>query len=99
VHLLSSLLAVPAAADAVALGAWTADGARLELREEEGKVVGRIAVSGGGVAPRCGAEDDTALAVLPRELVEKDPDFSCLRGERQWAEILDQMSAESKPRP
>jgi hypothetical protein len=91
VHLLSSLLAVLAAADAAVLGPWTANGARLELTQTEGKVVGRLAAAGGPcpvaagaellrgtllddslsaqvrlclVAPRCGTEDDTALAVL-----------------------------------
>jgi tetratricopeptide (TPR) repeat protein len=34
-----------------------------------------------------------------RALMEKDPDLSSLRGEPQWAAILDQMSAEQKPRP
>ena len=34
-----------------------------------------------------------------RELMEKDPDLSSLRGEPQWAEILQQMSAEARPRP
>ena len=90
-HLLSSLLAVLAAADAAVLGPWTANGARLELTQTEGKVVGRLAAAGGPcpvaagaellrgtllddslsaqvrlclVAPRCGTEDDTALAVL-----------------------------------
>ncbi|MGZ6143223.1 MAG: TPR end-of-group domain-containing protein, partial [Myxococcales bacterium] len=86
---LALLLASLLAADA--LGVWTANGARLELKEEGGKVVGRLAASGGPcalpagtellkgtllddslsaqvrlcvVAEKCGAVDDTALAVL-----------------------------------
>jgi tetratricopeptide (TPR) repeat protein len=34
-----------------------------------------------------------------RDLMEKDPDLASLRGEPQWAEILDPMSAEQNPRP
>ena len=89
-NLLASLLAL-LAAEAPALGAWTANGARLELKEEGGKIVGRLAAAGGPcpgaagtellrgvllddclsaqvrlclVAPQCGPADDTALAVL-----------------------------------
>jgi tetratricopeptide (TPR) repeat protein len=45
VHLLAPLLAALAAADA--LGTWTANGARLDLKDEGGKVVGRLAAAGG----------------------------------------------------
>ena len=93
--LLALLLAVPAvtgASDArPALGVWTANGARLELKSEEGKIVGRLAAEGGPcavapgtelmrgallddslsanvrlclVAPQCGADPGSALAVL-----------------------------------
>ena len=89
--LFASLVALLAAADAPALGTWTANGARLELREEAGKVVGRLAAEGGPcpvpagsellrgtllddslsaqvrlclVSEKCGAGDETALAVL-----------------------------------
>ena len=34
-----------------------------------------------------------------RALMEKDPDLSSLRAEPQWAEVLQQMGAEAKPRP
>ena len=34
-----------------------------------------------------------------RELMEKDPDLSSLKGDPQWTAILDQMTAEQKPRP
>ncbi len=34
-----------------------------------------------------------------RELMDKDPDLVSLRGDAQWKDIVDQMSAESKPRP
>ena len=44
-HLLAPLLAVLAAADA--LGAWSANGARLDLKDEGGKVTGRLAAPGG----------------------------------------------------
>ena len=73
------------------LGIWTANGARLELKSEEGKVVGRLAGEGGPctapagtellrgsllddslsasvrlclVAPQCGSDPGSALAVL-----------------------------------
>ncbi len=41
--LLASLLSILAAAEAGALGAWTANGARLELTGEEGKIIGKLA--------------------------------------------------------
>jgi hypothetical protein len=86
---LAPLLAALAAADA--LGAWTANGARLELKDEGGKIVGRLAAEGGPcavkpgtelikgtllddslsaqvrlclVAQQCGPAEETALAVL-----------------------------------
>jgi hypothetical protein len=89
--LLAPLLALLAAADAPALGAWTANGASLDLKDEGGKVVGRLAGAGGPcpmpsgtellrgtllddslsaqvrlclVTEKCGAAEDTALAVL-----------------------------------
>lgn len=85
VPLLASLLA------ADALGVWVANGARLTLSEEQGKVVGKLQAKGGPcavppgtellkgtllddslsaqvrlcvVSDKCGAADDTALAVL-----------------------------------
>src|SRR5438105_5848644 len=51
---LAPLLAALAAADA--LGAWTANGARLELKDEGGKVVGRLAAEGGPCAVKPGTE-------------------------------------------
>ena len=51
---LALLLASLLAADA--LGAWTANGARLELKEEGGKVVGRLAAAGGPCAVPAGTE-------------------------------------------
>ena len=48
------LLAALAAADA--LGVWTANGARLELRDEQGKVVGRLAGQGGPCALPSGTQ-------------------------------------------
>lgn len=45
--LLAPLLAVLAAPDAPALGVWTANGARLELSQTDGKVAGRLASAGG----------------------------------------------------
>ena len=93
--LLALLLALPAAlppgSPSPALGIWLANGARLELRSEEGKIVGRLAAEGGPcavppgtellrgallddslsanvrlclVAPQCGADPASALAVL-----------------------------------
>src|SRR5438552_643925 len=57
--LLAALLFVLAAPDAAtpagALGAWMANGARLELKDEGGKVVGRLSAEGGG-AGRADAE-------------------------------------------
>ena len=94
---LASLLAVLVAAPpersaaSSALGSWTANGATLELVEEEGKIVGRLTGEGGPcplpagaevlrgtlledslsaqarlclVAPACGADPGTALAIL-----------------------------------
>ncbi len=52
-HLLAPLLALLAAD---ALGAWTANGARLELKDEGGKVVGRLATVGGPCAVPSGTE-------------------------------------------
>ena len=52
--LAAPLLAVLAAADA--LGVWTANGARLELKDEGGKVVGRLAEKGGPCAVPPGTE-------------------------------------------
>jgi len=52
--LFSHLLAVLAAADA--LGVWTANGARLELKNENGKVVGRLAAAGGPCSMPPGTE-------------------------------------------
>jgi hypothetical protein len=54
VHLLAPLLAALAAADA--LGTWTANGARVELKDEGGKVVGRLAAAGGPCDVPAGAE-------------------------------------------
>jgi hypothetical protein len=51
-------LAVLLAAEASALGSWTANGARLELKDEGGKVVGRLAAPGG---PCPGAAGDELL--------------------------------------
>src|SRR5438067_3312774 len=51
---LAPLLAALAAADA--LGAWTANGARLELKDEGGKIVGRLAAEGGPCAVKPGTE-------------------------------------------
>ena len=89
-NLLVPLLAL-LAAEAPALGVWTANGARLDLKDEGGKVVGRLAAAGGPcavaagtellrgtllddslsaqvrlclLASQCGPVDDTALAVL-----------------------------------
>ena len=89
-NLLAPLLAL-LAADASALGAWTANGARIDLSEDGGKVVGRLAAAGGPctvaagtellrgtllddslsaqvrlclLAPQCGPTEETALAVL-----------------------------------
>ena len=52
--LFTHLLALLAAADA--LGVWTANGARLELKSENGKVVGRLATAGGPCAVPPGTE-------------------------------------------
>jgi len=54
VHLLGSLFVLFGAADA--LGAWTANGARLDLKDEGGKVVGRLAAPGGPCAAPVGSE-------------------------------------------
>ncbi len=58
--LLAALLSVLAAADAPqpsgALGLWTANGARLELKSEDGKIVGRLASEGGPCAAAAGTE-------------------------------------------
>jgi hypothetical protein len=48
------LLALLAAADA--LGVWTANGAKLELKDEGGKVVGRLAAAGGPCPVAAGTE-------------------------------------------
>ena len=54
-NLLAPLLALMAA-EAPALGAWTANGARLDLSEAGGKVVGRLATAGGPCAVVVGTE-------------------------------------------
>jgi TolA-binding protein len=54
--LLAPLLATLAAADGGALGSWTANGARLELKDEGGKVVGRLAGEGGPCPLPAGSE-------------------------------------------
>src|SRR2546425_6308574 len=85
--MLASLLLILAAAE----GPWLANGARLELSDEGGKIVGKLAAEGGPcpvpvgtellrgtllddslsaqvrlclVAPECGEDPSTALAVL-----------------------------------
>ena len=89
--LLSLLAATDAAPAAGPMGIWTANGARLELKTEDGKVIGRLAGEGGPcaaaagtellrgsllddslsasvrlclVAPQCGSDPGSALAVL-----------------------------------
>ncbi len=93
--LLAIVIALVAVADAQQaagpMGIWTANGARLELKDEDGKVVGRLASEGGPcaapagtellrgsllddslsasvrlclVAPQCGTDPASALAVL-----------------------------------
>jgi hypothetical protein len=58
--LLAALLSVLAAADAPQLsgplGLWTANGARLELVSEDGKIVGRLASEGGPCTAAAGTE-------------------------------------------
>src|SRR5712692_4314459 len=54
--LLAPLLAMLAAGDIPALGAWTANGARLELKDEGGKVVGRLSGEGGPCPLPAGSE-------------------------------------------
>ena len=51
---LAPLLAALVAADA--LGSWTANGARLELKDEGGKIVGRLAAEGGPCPVKAGTE-------------------------------------------
>jgi TolA-binding protein len=89
--LLASLLSALAAAEAGPLGVWTANGARLELTEKGGRIVGTLAAQGGPcplpagtellsgtllddsltaqvrlclVAEKCGADPESAFAVL-----------------------------------